>query len=165
MKEAKNWKNSKQELKNYNTKPFRTDRNNSTSLTHLWIYHHTTEPWKWFIIRENSAYHERLKLDLQNSQWMDISLSWEKGHGEEGRMEINLKGGVKGREVLKFMPQSLKHFIFLFDHHNFLNYHLFFLMNVPGPVPGIWYPLFILDPNNHNHHFRNKATDAEKSRI
>ena len=25
--------------------------------------------------------------------------------------------------------------------------------------------IYLVDPNNHNHHFRNKATDAEKSRI
>lgn len=85
--------------------------NNSTSLTYPWIYHYTTEHENGVIIRENSAYHERLRIRPGKFR-RDIV--------KEGRMDRNLKGGVKERKVLKFMPKSLKNFVFLFDHYNFL---------------------------------------------
>lgn len=54
---------STQELKNYNSlKPFTTLTNNPTRLNYPWIHHYRIIHKNGLIIREKSAYHERLGI-------------------------------------------------------------------------------------------------------
>lgn len=47
-----------------------------------------------------------------------LSRSRKKNIEKKGRMKINLKGEAKGKKVLKFMPKSLKNFVFLLDYYS-----------------------------------------------
>lgn len=57
-----------------------------------------------------------LGLDLETPSMDRLRLSWKKKHSKERK-----NGGKFGRwrEVLKFIPKSLKTFALLFDHYNF----------------------------------------------